>query len=140
MTGGRGRLIAGSAFGVTSGVRTHSPLFYAHLELAAGARVEVPRGTPSAPPMWWRCRRVGGGSYGAKTMIVFPGERRSRAHRAGTSTVMMLGGEPVGPRHVWWNFVSSRQERIEQAKVDWSTGPIGPPDGRRRIDTTTGGL
>ncbi|HQR70859.1 MAG TPA: pirin-like C-terminal cupin domain-containing protein [Burkholderiaceae bacterium] len=39
----------------------------------------------------------------------------------------MLGGEPVGPRHVWWNFVSSRKERIEQAKADWTTGRIALP-------------
>ena len=40
------------------------------------------------------------------------------------TTVMVLGGEPVGPRHVWWNFVSSRKERIEQAKRDWADGPF----------------
>jgi hypothetical protein len=43
------------------------------------------------------------------------------------STVVMLGGAPVGPRHVWWNFVSSRKERIEQAKADWTTGRIALP-------------
>ena len=44
-----------------------------------------------------------------------------------SSTVMLLGGEPVGARHVWWNFVSSRKERIEQAKRDWSEGRIPLP-------------
>jgi redox-sensitive bicupin YhaK (pirin superfamily) len=43
---------------------------------------------------------------------------------------MLLGGEPVGERFVWWNFVSSRRERIEQAKGDWSEGriPLPPAD------------
>ena len=38
---------------------------------------------------------------------------------------MLLGGESVGPRHMWWNFVSSRKERIEQAKEDWKAGKFG---------------
>lgn len=40
---------------------------------------------------------------------------------------MLLGGEPLGPRHIWWNFVSSRKERIEQAKADWMAGRIALP-------------
>jgi hypothetical protein len=43
------------------------------------------------------------------------------------STVMLLGGEPLGPRHIWWNFVSSRKERIEQAAADWKAGRIRLP-------------
>jgi len=40
------------------------------------------------------------------------------------TTVMLLGGEPLGERFIWWNFVSSRKERIEQAKEDWKQGRI----------------
>jgi hypothetical protein len=40
---------------------------------------------------------------------------------------MLLGGENVGPRFIWWNFVSSRRERIEQAKADWQAGRIALP-------------
>jgi hypothetical protein len=40
------------------------------------------------------------------------------------TTLMLLGGEPLGERHIWWNFVSSRKERIEQAKEDWRLGRI----------------
>jgi redox-sensitive bicupin YhaK (pirin superfamily) len=40
------------------------------------------------------------------------------------STLMLLGGEPVGERHIWWNFVSSRKERIAQANEDWKQGRI----------------
>ena len=40
---------------------------------------------------------------------------------------MLLGGDPVGTRHIWWNFVASSKERIEQAKADWQTGRIGLP-------------
>jgi hypothetical protein len=42
---------------------------------------------------------------------------------------MLLGGEPVGPRYIWWNFVSSRRERIEQAQADWKAGRIALPVG-----------
>lgn len=40
------------------------------------------------------------------------------------TTLMLLGGEPIGERFIWWNFVSSRKERIEQAKEDWKQGRI----------------
>jgi hypothetical protein len=43
------------------------------------------------------------------------------------STIMLLGGEPLGERFIWWNFVSSRKERIEQAKADWKAGRIVLP-------------
>jgi redox-sensitive bicupin YhaK (pirin superfamily) len=48
-------------------------------------------------------------------------------HAVEAATVMLLGGEPLGPRHIWWNFVSSRPERIEQAKADWKAGRIRLP-------------
>jgi redox-sensitive bicupin YhaK (pirin superfamily) len=128
LAGGRGRLIAGSAFGETSIVHTHSPLFYAHLELEAGARVEVPRGyAERAAYVVSGAVEVGGSSYGPKTMIVFPTAAVPVVTAQVASTVMMLGGEPVGPRHVFWNFVSSRKERIDQAKRDWSEGRIPLP-------------
>ena len=43
------------------------------------------------------------------------------------ATLMLLGGEPLGPRHIWWNFVSSRKDRIEEAKADWASGRIKLP-------------
>ena len=44
------------------------------------------------------------------------------------ATIMLLGGEPLGPRFIEWNFVSSRKERIEQAKADWRAGRMKLPD------------
>ena len=44
------------------------------------------------------------------------------------STVLVLGGEPIGPRLIWWNFVPSKQERIDQAKADWRAGRMKLPD------------
>ena len=50
-----------------------------------------------------------------------------RSSRVEPTTVMLLGGEPLGLRHIWWNFVSSRKERIEQAKADWQAGRFKLP-------------
>ncbi len=77
---------------------------------------------------------VDGRSWHAGQMLVFaPGETVAvKAEQA--STVMVLGGEPVGPRHVWWNFVSSSRERIEQAKADWRAGRFAlPPHDRVEV-------
>lgn len=60
-------------------------------------------------------------------MVVFaPGDAPAVSTQTGAH-VMLLGGEPVGPRHIWWNFVSSRKERIEQAKAEWQEGRFKLP-------------
>ena len=61
------------------------------------------------------------------TLAVVAGAARLRASSA--SRVMLLGGEPVGPRHLWWNFVSSSRERIERAKRDWRNGAFASVPG-----------
>ncbi len=65
----------------------------------------------------------------ARTMVVFSAASVPVLSALESSTLMLLGGEPVGPRHVWWNFVSSRKERIEQAKRDWADGRFVLPPG-----------
>ena len=121
------RLIAGEAFGVRSPVKTHSPLFYAHCALKDKARVEMPQGYPE------RAAYVASGSvetdgrrFNAGQMLVFE-SGSATVTSAGPSIVMLLGGEPVGQRFIEWNFVSSTQERIEQAKADWSAGRMKLP-------------
>ncbi|HTN48101.1 MAG TPA: pirin family protein [Burkholderiaceae bacterium] len=141
LPGVTGSMIAGSAFGASSSVRTLSPLFYAHLQLQPGARVELPdeyseRGAyvVSGAVEW------GGRGYASKTMLVFAGGSAVALTATARSTVMVLGGEPVGPRHIWWNFVSSRKERIEQAKADWSARriPLPPTDSDELIPLPDG--
>jgi redox-sensitive bicupin YhaK (pirin superfamily) len=124
-------LIAGSAFGRTSRVQTRSPLVYAHLELQAGSLLELPADYPErALYVVSGSIAVGGRAVGSKTMIVVWAGATPQLSALEHSTVMLLGGEPVGERFVWWNFVSSRRERIEQAKGDWSEGriPLPPAD------------
>ena len=60
-------------------------------------------------------------------MLVFSPEERVQLSASERATIMLLGGEPLGERFIWWNFVSSRKERIEQAKADWKAGRIALP-------------
>ena len=60
-------------------------------------------------------------------MLVFAAGESPTIRAIEPSRLMLLGGEPLGTRHIWWNFVSSRKERIEQAKADWQAGRIALP-------------
>ena len=128
--GVRGRLIAGSAFGLVSPVRTHSPLFYLHCELEEGARLELPAdATERASYIVRGSIECAGACHEAGRMLVFePGKPATLAAICGPALLMLLGGEPVGPRFIEWNFVSSSKERIEQAKADWRAGRMKLPD------------
>jgi redox-sensitive bicupin YhaK (pirin superfamily) len=122
------RLIAGNAFGLSNRVKTHSPLFYVHAELAAGARIALPEGhAERAVYVVEGSVDVEGRNYPAGQLLVFAAGDAADISAAQSSTLMMFGGEPLGPRHIWWNFVSSRKERIEQAKADWKAGRIALP-------------
>jgi len=73
---------------------------------------------------------IAGVAFGEGRLLTFkPGDRMSIAANA-PSRLVLLGGDPMdGPRHIWWNFVSSRKERIEQAKADWKAGHFGKVPG-----------
>lgn len=119
------RLIAGNAFGLRNGVKTHSPLFYIHAVLQNGARIGLPKGhSERAIYVAKGSVEVSGRSYAAGQMLVFSNGVDPRITATEVSTLMLLGGEPLGERFIWWNFVSSRKERIEQAKADWRQGRI----------------
>ncbi|HTG39040.1 pirin family protein [Sphingomonas sp.] len=123
-----GTLIAGSGYGLTAGAATHSPLFYAHLEMAPGATAEIPAGHKE------RALYVAAGEieldsihYGAGRMLVL-GTGASRVKASQQATIMVLGGEPVGERFIYWNFVSSSKDRLAQAAADWKAGRMKLPD------------
>jgi redox-sensitive bicupin YhaK (pirin superfamily) len=119
------RLMAGDAYGLKNDVKTHSPLFYLHVVLEQGARFGVPLGYSERGFYIVKGSvEVSGRAYQQGQMLVFnKGVDPVIVARQGT-TLMMLGGEPLGERFIWWNFVSSRKERIEQAKEDWKQGRI----------------
>lgn len=119
------RLIAGDAFGLRNDVKTHSPLFYLHVVLEKGARFGLPgehaeRGIYVAKGSV----EVSGRTYSTGQMLVFNKGVDPVILAKEVTTLMMLGGEPLGERFIWWNFVSSRKDRIEQAKADWKEGRI----------------
>ncbi len=119
------RLIAGDAFGLKNGVRTHSPLFYLHVVLEPGARFGLPSGYPERGAYIAKGSvEVAGRTYTEGQMLVFNKGIDPVLTAKEASTLMLLGGEPLGERFIWWNFVSSRKERIEQAKADWKEGRI----------------
>jgi redox-sensitive bicupin YhaK (pirin superfamily) len=124
------RVIAGKFFGKSSPVSTHSSLVYVHVELEAGASTAVPDGySERAAFVAAGTVRVGAANYEAGQMIVFARDSQPQIVAVSAATVMLLGGEPLGARHIWWNFVSSRLDRIEQAKADWRAGRIPLPVG-----------
>ncbi|HEX2540326.1 MAG TPA: pirin family protein [Caldimonas sp.] len=123
------RLIAGRAFAEASPVRTHSPLFYLHWELQEGARAQLPADAPERALYVVSGRaELDGTELRRGQMAVLGGADAGVVRAVERSTVMALGGEPVGPRFIDWNFVSSSKERIEQAKADWRAGRMKLPD------------
>ena len=124
-----GRLIAGTAYGAMSSVRTHSPMFYVHWSLAPGARVGLPGGHRERA-VYVAAGNVdlGGRTLHAGQMAVVSEGADPTLRALMSSNVLAIGGEPVGPRFIDWNFVSSSKERIEQAKADWRGGRMKLPD------------
>lgn len=114
------RLIAGEAFGVQGRVRTHSPMFYVHVVLDAGAEQPLPANySERAAYVVQGTVEVGNRSIEAGRLLVFTPGVEVALKAVTPAVVMMLGGEPLGERFIEWNFVSSSRERIEQAKADW---------------------
>jgi redox-sensitive bicupin YhaK (pirin superfamily) len=123
------RLLAGKAYGLEAPVRTHSPLFYVHAELAAGTSLEVPADYPERAAFVAKGSiAVGGRTVEAGELATFVPGSPARLTALVASSVMLLGGEPVGERFIDWNFVSSSKTRIEQAKADWRAGRMKLPD------------
>ncbi|WP_374572643.1 pirin family protein [Phenylobacterium sp.] len=123
------RLIAGKAFGAEARVKTHSPMFYVHWALKAGARAELPAEYPERAAYVAEGEvEVEGRTYHAGQMLVFKPGEPVLFTAVTPAIVMLLGGEPVGPRFIEWNFVASSKERIEQAKADWRAGRMKLPD------------
>ena len=125
------RVITGSLYGQRSPVLTFTEMFYADAALAQGAKLPLPaeheeRGVYIVDG----AVEVAGDRFAAGQLLVFkPGDAITLV-AAEPARLLLLGGEPMdGPRHIWWNFVSSRADRIEQAKADWKAGRFSPVPG-----------
>ena len=120
--GARMRVLVGNAFGVTSPVRTLSPMVYVDVALEAGGRVGVPGGYEEravyvvAGSVMIGSARV---SYG-ELAVIATGSTPTITSPEGPARFVILGGEPLdGPRYMWWNFVSSDKDRIIEAAHAW---------------------
>jgi redox-sensitive bicupin YhaK (pirin superfamily) len=123
------RLVAGEAFGAKARVKTHSPMFYMHWRLDEGAKAQLPAEySERAAFVVSGTVEIDGLKYEEGKMLVFRAGQPVLFTAVQPSVVMLLGGEPVGPRFIEWNFVSSSKERIEQAKEEWRAGRMKPPD------------
>ncbi len=105
------RLIAGDAYGLRNDVKTHSPLFYLHVVLEKGAKFGLPKEQPERKIYIANGNvEVGGNFYNAGQMLVFSKGVDPTIVAKENTTLMLLGGEPLGQRFIWWNFVSSRKK------------------------------
>ena len=120
----RARIIAGSAFGRTSPVLMLGDWFYAEVILEAGTSAPLdPDHEERAIYVVEGEIEIAGEKLAAPRLLVFrPGDRIT-VTASGRARLMFLGGAAMeGPRYLWWKLVSSRRERIEQAKEEWKTG------------------
>ncbi len=116
-------LVMGSAFGHTSPVTTYSDTLYLDLHIPGGEKIELPDqwGERAFYPISGEVD-INGTACAAGQMAVFEDSETLTVSAAEDAHVLVVGGEPLGKRTVWWNFVSSSKERIEQAKADWKEG------------------
>lgn len=125
------RIIAGSAFGKTSALATASQTLYADLLVTAGRSMPIDA-TCEERALYTISGtiKIAGDSFEAGQLLILrPGDAITLSATT-NARVMLFGGAPMeGPRYIWWNFVSSRPERIEQAKEEWRRG---------RFDTVPG--
>ena len=127
------RLLSGSAYGLASPAPSFSPHFYVAARLQRGATIALPREhRERAVYIASGAIDFGGNSFDAGQLIVASPGGEPVASARTDAEVLLLGGEPLGHRFMWWNFVSSRKERIEQAKADWVAGRIALPPGDDR--------
>ena len=124
------RLIVGTLRGARSPVPTVSPMFYAVAELAAGASVTVPAEHEERAAYVAQGEvEIASRRFPAGQLLILEPKKEAVVTAAADSRVLLLGGEPLGHRHMWWNFVSSRKERIAQAAADWKAGRFAPVPG-----------
>jgi redox-sensitive bicupin YhaK (pirin superfamily) len=125
-----GRLIAGALDGAAARVRTHSPLFYLHWDMADGARRTLGTEYPERAVYVARgAVELDGQPLAEGQMLVLEPGRAAQIQARGPATVMLLGGEPIGERFIYWNFVSSSKDRLEQAREDWRAQRMALPVG-----------
>jgi redox-sensitive bicupin YhaK (pirin superfamily) len=130
-SGAEARVVMGTLWGATSPVTCHSPTIYADIHLAAGGAMPIDaEAEERALYVAEGEASLDGLTLAPSTLYVLRPGISATLRSEGGGHVMLCGGAPLdGPRHVFWNFVSSRRDRINQAKDDWKAGRFAlPPD------------
>lgn len=124
------RVIMGSAYGATSPVKVYADTLYVEAHLRAGQRITLPDADERAVYVAEGELTADGTLIHEHTMAVFSNAPSIELTATRDSRIAIIGGEHLGKRYMEWNFVSSRRERIEQAKADWKaqTFPKVPGD------------
>jgi redox-sensitive bicupin YhaK (pirin superfamily) len=125
------RVMAGSAYGASSPLKATSDTVFADVTLTPGAKLPVDAiYDERAIYIVSGEIEIMGDRFGAAQLIVLRKGDAITLTSPGVAQIVLFGGEPMdGPRHIWWNFVSSRKERIEQAKEQWRTAKFDPVPG-----------
>jgi redox-sensitive bicupin YhaK (pirin superfamily) len=117
------RVMIGSAFGLRSPVMTFSPTLYAEANLLKGCVLSLPTEVQQRGVyLVSGALSTGDTELAERSMVVLASGREVRLTAVRDCRIAIIGGSPLGRRYMWWNFVSSRKERIEQAKSDWGEG------------------
>jgi redox-sensitive bicupin YhaK (pirin superfamily) len=116
------RVMMGSAWGVTSPVRQFSETLYVEARLQRGQALELPPAQERALYVVSGALEAHGAALPEHSMTVFANQPGVAVQATEDARIALIGGAPVGERFIEWNFVSSRRERIEQAKRDWQGG------------------
>ena len=130
LEGANAKVVIGSAYGLASPVQTESETLYVELQIDAGASVELPRTEELAVFVIDGDIRIDGQAIPTGSLAVLVNDSTATLEATCRSHVMLCGGATLpGERILWWNFVSSSRERMQQAKADWRDG---------RFDTVPG--
>lgn len=117
------RVMMGSAYGVTSPVKTYAETLYLEARLSAGQALVLPEHVAERALYVVSGRAaVNGTPVEASHMVILNAGATVSVTTDAEAQLALIGGEPFTERHIYWNFVSSRKERIEQAKADWRDG------------------
>jgi redox-sensitive bicupin YhaK (pirin superfamily) len=129
------RVLIGEAFGVSSPVAVYSQTVYLDVTLPAAGAIELPALAPELAlyPVQGELA-IDGQALDAQAMAVLQPGEPAIITAEGPARFVVIGGEPLdGPRHMWWNFVSSRKERIIQASADWEAQRMGQVPGEHEF-------
>ena len=127
--GARLRVLIGAAFGAVSPVAVRSPTLFVDIALAAGDAFPLPPAVERAVYVIEGDAQLDGEDIPPGRMVVLAEDDEPMLSADADARVVLVGGAPLGPRQLWWNFVSSRKERIAQAADDWAAQRLGAVPG-----------